>query len=349
MALSSLAYTDSASDGEAAVAWREVAARSAGLIALSGGPDGAADPLFAAGKLKEGRAVLAALHAAFGDRFYVELQRHGTAAEAAAEPELVGWAYENDVPLVATNDVHFVGADMASAHEALLCIADGAFMGQADRRRVTPEHRFKSAAEMREAFADLPEACDNTLDIARRCAVMVKKRDPILPRFPTGEGRSEDEELVHQAREGLDARWPARGRHPAGRAGGGLLGAAGARDRRHRAMGFPGYFLIVSDFIKWSKANGVPVGPGRGSGAGSLVAWALTDHRPRPAALRPAVRAVPEPRAGVDARLRHRLLPGGARARDLLRAGQVRPATGSPRSSPSARCRRGRCCATSAG
>ena len=277
MELSSLAYTDSASDSEAAVAWREVAARSAGLIALSGGPDGAADPLFAAGKRKEGRAVLAALHETFGDRFYVELQRHGTPGEAAAEPELVAWAYEHDVPLVATNDVHFVGADMASAHEALLCIADGAFMGQADRRKVTPEHRFKSAAQMREAFADLPEACDNTLDIARRCAVMVKKRDPILPRFPTGEGRSEDEELVHQAREGLTARLAHM------RAAGIPLAAPEAdywaRLEREAGvivrMGFSGYFLIVSDFIKWSKDNGVPVGPGRGSGAGSLIAWAL--------------------------------------------------------------------------
>ena len=278
MALSSLAYTGSVGAAEPVVPWREVAARSAGLILLSGGPDGPADSLFAKDKGGEGARVLAAMQAAFGDRFYVELQRHGVRAEALAEPGLVAWAYEHDAPLVATNDVFFDRRDMHEAHDALLCLADGAFKGQEQRRRLTPEHRFKTAAEMRETFADLAEACDNTLDIARRCAVMVDKRDPILPRFPTGEGRSEAEELAHQAREGLAARIAAL------TAAGGAGLAAPEADYQARlerevgiitGMGFPGYFLIVSDFIKWSKANGVPVGPGRGSGAGSLVAWAL--------------------------------------------------------------------------
>ena len=277
MALSSLAYTGSVGAAEPVVPWREVARRAEGLILLSGGPDGPADPLFAKDKAGEGAAVLRAMAEAFGDRFYVELQRHGARAEALAEPGLVAWAYENDAPLVATNDVYFGPADMHEAHDALLCLADGAFKGQDERRRVTVEHRFKTAAEMRETFADLQEACDNTLDIARRCAVMVDKRDPILPRFDTGEGRSEEEELVHQARTGL------QGRLDAIRAAGFELAAPEADywarlDREAgiiTRMGFPGYFLIVSDFIKWSKANGVPVGPGRGSGAGSLVAWAL--------------------------------------------------------------------------
>ena len=180
MALSSLAYTGSVGAAEPVVAWREVAARAEGLILLSGGPDGPVDPLLAKEKLSEGHAVLRAMAAAFADRFYVELQRHGARAEALAEPHLVAWAYEHDAPLVATNDVYFADADMHEAHDALLCLADGAFKGQDARRRVTVEHRFKTAAEMRETFADLPEACDNTLDIARRCAVMVDKRDPIL-------------------------------------------------------------------------------------------------------------------------------------------------------------------------
>src|SRR5205085_4810390 len=118
-------------------------------------------------------------------------------------------AYESDAPLVATNDVYFAKPAMYAAHDALLCIAEGAFVGQEERRRVTAEHGFKSAAEMRALFADLPEACDNTLDIARRCAFMVAKRDPLLPRFPAGEGRSEADELAHQAREGLKARMAA--------------------------------------------------------------------------------------------------------------------------------------------
>ncbi|WP_374570478.1 DNA polymerase III subunit alpha [Phenylobacterium sp.] len=273
-ALSSAAFLDVEAHEEPHVPWEKVAAHSAGLILLSGGTDGPVDPLMAAGKVEEGRAALAEMAAVFGDRFYVELQRHGLPVQAAAEPELVAWAYEFDAPLVATNDAYFATPDMHAAHEALLCIADGAFIGQDERRRVTPEHWFKPAHDMRALFADLPEACDNTLDIARRCAFMVKKRNPILPRFPTEGGRSEDEELAHQAREGLKARLASVRQTAAS------LDDYEARLEREIGvichMGFSGYFLIVSDFIKWAKARGIPVGPGRGSGAGSLVAWSLT-------------------------------------------------------------------------
>jgi DNA polymerase-3 subunit alpha len=272
MDLSSAAYLE-VEGGEPLVPWNRVVERSSGLILLSGGPDGPVDPLLAAGKPDDARRALDAMRDTFGDRFYVELQRHGLPAEARAERGLVDYAYERDVPLVATNDVYFAAQDMYRAHEALLCIADGSYLGQDDRRRVTDEHYFKSAAAMRQTFADLPEACDNTLEIAQRCAVMVKKRDPILPSFSTGKGRSEAEELGHQAREGLKARLTT------------IPLSAPEADYWARLereidvisqMGFPGYFLIVSDFIKWSKTNGVPVGPGRGSGAGSLVAYALT-------------------------------------------------------------------------
>jgi DNA polymerase-3 subunit alpha len=271
--LSSAAYLDIDAVDEPHVTWDKVIAHSAGVIALTGGVDGPIDPLFAAGKTAEGSAALAEMQRVFGDRLYVELQRHGLPQQAHAEAGLVGWAYENDAPLVATNDVYFGKQDLAEAHDALLCISDGAFVGQEDRRRVTDQHFFKSAAEMRTLFADLPEACDNTLDIARRCAFMVKKRDPILPRFPTVGGRTEAEELAHQSREGLKLRLA------------GLSLAAPEADYWDRLereigvisnMGFSGYFLIVSDFIKWAKSRGIPVGPGRGSGAGSLVAWALT-------------------------------------------------------------------------
>jgi DNA polymerase-3 subunit alpha len=272
--LSSIAYVECDAADEPHVSWAQIAERAEGLILLSGGPDGPVDPLMAAGKVKEGRAALDAMKAAFGDRFYVELQRHGLANEAAAEGELVAYAYEADVPLVATNDVYFAKPAMYTAHDALLCIADGSFVGQDERRRVTAEHCFKSAADMRTLFADLPEACDNTLDIARRCAFMVSKRDPILPRFPTDAGRSEADELGHQAREGLKVRIAA-----------GQAMSFPVEDYEKRLdfelgiiaqMGFPGYFLIVADFIKWAKAHDIPVGPGRGSGAGSLVAYSLT-------------------------------------------------------------------------
>ena len=272
-ALSSAAYLEAGEMAEPGVAWSMVAARSEGLILLSGGPDGPIDPLFAQGKSGEGAAALAAMKSVFGDRFYVELQRHGLEDERRAEPGLVQWAYDNDAPLVATNDVYYAKAAQAKSHDALLCIADGAFTGQEDRRRITGEHWFKSAEAMRVLFADLPEACDNTIDIARRCAFLVKTHAPILPRFDTGAGRSEADELAHQAREGLKLRLQQ------------VPPAVPEDDYWTRLewevgiiqqMGFPGYFLIVSDFIKWAKEHGIPVGPGRGSGAGSLVAWSLT-------------------------------------------------------------------------
>ncbi len=272
--LSSYCYLEADGSEDVSVPWQKVVEHNEGLILLSGGVDGPVDPLLAAGKIPEGKAALAEMARVFGDRFYIELQRHGLPSQAAAEGELVAFAYDHDVPLVATNDIYFAKQEMYAAHEALLCIADGAFIMQDERRRVTPEHWFKPAADMRALFADLPEACDNTLDIARRCAFMVKKRDPILPRFDTAGGRSEADELAYQAREGLKARI-ARGQASA-------FPPEEYEARLEREigvisnMGFPGYFLIVSDFIKWAKDHDIPVGPGRGSGAGSLVAYSLT-------------------------------------------------------------------------
>lgn len=272
--LSSLCYLESDGSEDVSAPWSKVIEHSEGLILLSGGVDGPVDPLLAQGKVAEGQAALAEMARVFGDRFYIELQRHGLPAQAAAEGELVAYAYDHDIPLVATNDVYFAKQSMYEAHEALLCIADGAFIMQDERRRVTAEHWFKPAADMRALFADLPEACDNTLDIARRCAFMVKKRDPILPRFDTDGGRSEADELAYQAREGLKMRIAL------GQASALPVEEYEARLEREigviAQMGFPGYFLIVADFIKWAKAHDIPVGPGRGSGAGSLVAYALT-------------------------------------------------------------------------
>jgi len=270
--LSSAAYLDVAATDEPHVPWARVAEKAEGLILLSGGPDGPIDPLLAAGRTADAERALAEMQRVFGDRFYIELQRHGLPVEAAAEPGLVAYAYEHDAPLVATNDVYFAAAKTYRAHDALLCIADGAFLGQDERRRVTAEHWFKGADEMRRLFADLPEACDNTLEIAQRCAFMVKKRDPVLPRFPTVGGRSEDEELAAQAREGLRARMAS---HPL------YAPEADYWARLERelgvitSMGFSGYLLIVSDFMKFAVSKGIPVGPGRGSAVGSIVAWSL--------------------------------------------------------------------------
>ena len=270
--LSSAAFLEVSPTDEPHVHWSKICEHAKGLILLSGGADGPVDPLFAAGRAREGTAALDEMLRVFGDRLYIELQRHGLASQALAEPALVRFAYDRNVPLVATNDVYFAKAALHRAHDALICICDGAFVGQDDRRRVSPEHWFKTAAEMRVLFADLPEACDNTLDIARRCAFMVEKRDPILPKYPTLGGRSAEEELAEQSREGLRARLAV---HPH------AVSEAEYWERLEReigvinSMGFAGYLLIVSDFMKFAAANQIPVGPGRGSAVGSLVAWSL--------------------------------------------------------------------------
>ncbi len=261
---------------------RSLAGHTEGLIALTGGPGGKVNRLLADGQTEAARAALLQLAGLFPGRLYVELQRHFRPLEARVEPGLLDLAYAHNLPLVATNEVFFADADMYEAHDALLCIATGSYVSQADRRRETPEHRFKSAAEMREVFADLPEAVDNTLVVARRCAFMPEPCEPILPAFPASDGRSEAEELSLQAAAGLERRLAAHVWRPATDA---AEREREARPYRQRLafelgviaqMGFPGYFLIVADFVQWAKGQGIPVGPGRGSGAGSVVSWALT-------------------------------------------------------------------------
>ncbi|HUO98782.1 MAG TPA: DNA polymerase III subunit alpha [Rhizomicrobium sp.] len=244
---------------------------SEGLIALTGGPGGPVNKLFAGGQPDAAAAVLDALARIFPDRLYVELQRHGLAEERAAEPGLIDCAYGRKLPLVATNDVHFGREDMYEAHDALLCIADAAFVSQDDRRRLTPEHRFKSAAEMQAQFADLPEAIANTIEVAQRCAQKPVKRDPLLPKFEPASGLSAEDEIRVQAEAGLKRRLEQHGLY---------ADEATYRNRLEYEMGiiikmgFAGYFLIVSDFMKWTRGHGIPVGV-RGSGAASLVAWSL--------------------------------------------------------------------------
>jgi DNA polymerase-3 subunit alpha len=250
---------------------------TAGIIALTGGPAGPLDMAISGGQshLAEGR--LAALLGLFGDRLYVELQRHGTAAERAVEPALIELAYGKGVPLVATNEPFFATAQDYEAHDALICIAEGRLLAEADRRQITVEHRFKSRAEMVALFSDLPEAVASTVEIAQRCSFRPKTHEPILPRFTVGEGDVADEavELRKRAEAGLASRIASHGLAP----------NTTEDDYRARlefeldviqGMKYPGYFLIVADFIQWAKAKGIPVGPGRGSGAGSLVSYALT-------------------------------------------------------------------------
>ena len=246
-----------------------------GVICLTGGPDGPIGRLLQAGQRPAADALMAQLKSAFGDRLYVELQRHpgdggAPESERLTERGSVEMAYAMDLPLVATNDVYFPKASMYEAHDAMICVAEGAYVDQSDpRRRLTAQHYFKSPQEMAALFADLPEALENTVEIARRCAFGAFRRDPILPKFAD----DEIDELRRQAQAGLKDRLAV------------IPPAASVEEYEKRlefelgiieGMGFPGYFLIVADFIKWSKDRGIPVGPGRGSGAGSLVAYSLT-------------------------------------------------------------------------
>ncbi|MBR9890952.1 DNA polymerase III subunit alpha [bacterium] len=263
-------------DGELAhVLLDELEEYGEGVICLSGGPDGPVGRLLRENHRAAAQTLLTRLHQIYQDRLYVELQRHPgedglPEAERLTERGHVEMAYEMGIPLVATNDVYFPKENMYEAHDAMICIAEGAYVDQQEpRRRLTPQHYLKTPQEMATLFADLPEALENTVEIAKRCAFMAYRRDPILPKF------ADDEvvELRRQANEGLQKRLSV------------IPHAVTVEKYQERldfelgiieGMGFPGYFLIVADFIKWAKDHDIPVGPGRGSGAGSLVAYALT-------------------------------------------------------------------------
>ncbi|WP_370187969.1 DNA polymerase III subunit alpha [Qipengyuania sp.] len=245
-----------------------------GLIAFTGASEGGVTRLLAEGQQSHAEALLDRLQALFPERLYIELARRGNAVEERAEAALVELAYARDLPLVATNPANFAEPHMHKAHDAMLCIAGSTHVDAEDRARSNPESYVKTYHMMEEAFADLPEAVQNTLVVAQRCAYAPPYRKPILPSL-AGDLEGEARMLEEDARKGLEAR----------------LEPYGEMSEEERQvyfdrlkfevdiinqMGFPGYFLIVADFIKWAKDHDIPVGPGRGSGAGSLVAWALT-------------------------------------------------------------------------
>ena len=254
---------------------------SQGIICLTGGVSGPVGHLLLDGQDDKAEKMLLDLVSIYGDCLYLEIQRHDMPEEKATEERFIDLAYKHNIALVATNQPYFIKRDMYEAHDALLCMADGAFVAQDDRRKVTPEHRFKSAEEMERQFADLPEAIANTLVVAKRCAHKVDCIDPLLPNFTQGQDISESDLLQTQAEEGLRGRLDKSDQITASDEQGRKEQEQPYWDRLKfelgviKQMGFPGYFLIVADFIKWSKENDIPVGPGRGSGAGSVVAWAL--------------------------------------------------------------------------
>jgi DNA polymerase III subunit alpha len=282
MKLASFARFDPADNQAPYIRIERLAAYGAGLILLTGGPDGPIDAALRQGHGELASSRLRALAAIFADRLYVEIQRHGLNHEIEREPRLLELAYVERLPIVASNEVYFAAPDDYEAHDALLCIAEGSYVTEDKRRRLSREHFFKSAEAMARLFADLPEALANTIEIAKRCAFRPQGRRPILPRYVKAGAQADEAEQVRletaelraQAEAGLAQRL-AEGPAP---------GFSVAEYDKRLAfeldviakMKFPGYFLIVADFIKWAKSNAIPVGPGRGSGAGSLVAWALT-------------------------------------------------------------------------
>ena len=260
---------------------RDLERLSPGLIAMTGGFQGPVNLALRAERKDDAAARLDVLHGIFGSALYVELQRHDGHSRPT-EDALIEMAYDRDLPIVGTNEAYFRDESVHEAHDALVCIAEGRRVVEDDRRKLTPNHSLKPSQDMIAVFNDLPEAYEHTVEIAQRCAQRSRTRDPILPYFAAPDGaeadvalKAEAEELRRQAVEGLEARLAAN-----------PLAEGFTRkdydDRLEYELGiiermqFPGYFLIVADFIKWAKDQGIPVGPGRGSGAGSLVAWALT-------------------------------------------------------------------------
>ena len=276
MALSSWSYLEGAPQsprGEAFITFDRLKVHADGLIALTGGAGGPLERLVLDGKPEEAAPLARRLQEVFRDRLYIELQRYGRPDEGMVEDVLLDCACDLGIGVVATNEAYFGARDDFEAHDALMAIAQSTVISDDSRFRLTPEHYFKTGKEMAALFADLPEALESTVEIARRCHDRPVTRAPILPRF-AGHGTDEDAALATMAEEGLEARF-----REGIEASQDEWGAYRERLAHELAiikrMQYSGYFLIVADFIQWAKSRDIPVGPGRGSGAGSLVAYAL--------------------------------------------------------------------------
>ena len=252
-----------------------------GLIALTAGPEGQIGRLLLENRTQEAEAATLKLKEIFADRLYMEISRIGTEAEQKTEETFIDLAYKHNIPLVATNEAFFFSPDMYEAHDALICIAAGEYVSNDNRKKYSPNNRLKTQAEMAALFQDLPEALNNTVVIAKRCNYLSEFVNPLLPKFDCPDGLTENQYIKRQARQGLEKRMQDHVYFEG-------MTEAEKKDLDEQyfsrlefelgvieKMGFEGYFLIVADFINWSKQHNIPVGPGRGSGAGSIVAWSL--------------------------------------------------------------------------
>ncbi len=323
-----------------------------GLIVLSGCMSGlCAAPLLRNDYEGSKRAARTYLEI-FGDRFYIEIMRHGMPEEEAINSGLIKVARELNIPLVATNDSHYLQRDDAVAHDVLLCIGTGKQVADTNRLKFsTPEYYVKSASEMRELFADVPDACDNTIAIAKRIDIKIPEKVFHLPDYPvpprtinlgrdaavatsiaiadavSGDlvpvERTPEEYLRELCDEGLRVRY---GEERA-------TNDAALRERLEyelsviNKMGYASYFLIVWDFIKYARDHDIPVGPGRGSAVGSVASYCLRHHESRSVEVQTDLRAVPESRSHLDAGYRHRFLRRPPRRSHPLCHGQIRRRT----------------------
>ncbi len=275
-------YLDNTSNGdEPQLLYEDLEAFHDGLIALSAGIDGPVGRLILQNRMAEAKQTLERLLHIFQDRFYMEISRIGLPEEKRTEGVFIDLAYKYNIPLVATNEAFFIDADMYEAHDALICISAGEVIANDARKKYSLNNRLKTEDEMCALFADLPEALENTVNIAKKCNYISEKVQPLLPIFECPDGKTQDEFITEEAYKGLKERMEKQVYTPQ------MTDEERAEiDKKYyerleyelsviKRMGFPGYFLIVSDFIRWSKTHGVPVGPGRGSGAGSIVAWSL--------------------------------------------------------------------------
>jgi DNA polymerase III subunit alpha len=263
-------------DGRPTLSRSLMEVRSQGLIVFAGGVTGELGLALLDGRTGDARAVATYWRDLLGDRFYIDLVRTGRAGENTYIERAVELAWELDIPVVAHNDVRFLAPQDYESHEVRVCIHESRTLADPRRSRAYSEQQYlRSSAEMAELFADIPEAIANTLEIAKRCNVELRLNETFLPDFEVPDGHTTESWFEQESKAGLEPR---------------LTGLFGETVAEHRApyderlrmeldvingMGFPGYFLIVADFIRWARENGVPVGPGRGSGAGSLVAYAM--------------------------------------------------------------------------
>lgn len=254
---------------------------SEGLIVLTCGIKGTLGRLILNNRPNDAARFLQRLNSIFADHLYIELMRHGLKEEALIEPSLIDFGLKHHLPFVATNEIYFLNKSMHKAHDVLLCIADGKYLHEEDRRRVTDNHYFKSGAEMQELFEDIPEAIENTIEIARRCSVKAEERKIAFPHYQTIRSNSYDEELRILSEEGLRQKLAEYSNDH-------TIKEKVYWDRLNYElamiikMHFASYILIVADFVRWAKENGIPVGPGRGSGAGCIVNWVLGITDPDP-------------------------------------------------------------------